>query len=101
MFTGIIQNQARVTCSVLAGGQIHFSFRFLKAEKRKIELGESIAVNGVCLTVVKIIKSGFEADAVRETLQAALVVIQQDAGPVAHRAILHGSGLERMVDGGG
>lgn len=70
MFTGIIQNQAKVLRTVSAGGQIHFSFRFLKPEKRKLELGESIAVNGVCLTVVKIVKQGFEADAVRETLQA-------------------------------
>lgn len=70
MFTGIIQNQAKVTKASASGGQIHFAFRFLKTEKRKLELGESIAVNGVCLTVVKIIVQGFEADVVRETLQA-------------------------------
>lgn len=70
MFTGIIQNQAKVMAAVLRRGQIHFSLQFVKPEKRKLDLGESIAVDGVCLTVVTILERGFEADAVRETLQA-------------------------------
>lgn len=70
MFTGIIQNLAKVVRKQAAGGQIRFTFRFLKPEKRKIDLGESIAVDGVCLTVSKIAPKGFAADAVRETLQA-------------------------------
>ena len=69
MFTGIIQNQAKITSRMDRGGQVHFIFRFLKAERRKLDAGESIAVNGVCLTVVKSVKQGFEADTVRETLR--------------------------------
>ncbi len=94
MFTGIIQNRAKVTSAVSRGGQTHFSFRFLKAEKRKLELGESIAVNGVCLTVVKIISKGFEADAVRETLQATTLCAVH-AGEVVNteRALRYGDPL--------
>jgi riboflavin synthase len=70
MFTGIIQNQAKIISKKLAGGTVRFGFRFMRNENRKLELGESIAVDGACLTVAKIIKNGFEADVVRETLQA-------------------------------
>lgn len=69
MFTGIISNQAVVTRKEKKGGQIHFIFSFLKKEKRKPELGESLAVNGVCLTVTRGNQNQFESDVVRETLQ--------------------------------
>ena len=70
MFTGIIQNRARVVKKEERGGQIHFSFRLVKKEKRKIEAGESIAVNGVCLTARNSSFKSFEADVIRETLEA-------------------------------
>ena len=69
MFTGIISNQAIVTRKEKKSGQIHFLFTFVKKEKRKPELGESLAVNGVCLTVTRGNQNQFEADAVRETLE--------------------------------
>ncbi len=53
-----------------AGGPIHFTFRFLHPESRKLEKGESIAVNGVCLTVTDFSSKHFEADVVRQTLEA-------------------------------
>ena len=71
MFTGIISNQAVVTGKEKKGGQVHFVFSFLQKEKRKPELGESLAVNGVCLTVTRADQNKFEADVVRETLQAS------------------------------
>ena len=70
MFTGIIQNRAVVAKKAKKGGQIRFSFRLLKKEKRKLEPGESIAVNGVCLTVRPLSNKNFEADAIRETLES-------------------------------
>src|ERR1041384_7861234 len=69
MFTGIVSNQACVEHFKKQGGQVRFRFRFKKREKRKIEPGESIAVNGVCLTAAKAGPDFFEADAVRETLE--------------------------------
>ncbi len=70
MFTGIIQNQGRVVKKEKQSGQAHFSFRLLKKEKRKIEAGESIAVNGVCLTARVPAPGSFEADVIRETLES-------------------------------
>ncbi len=69
MFTGIIENQGRVFKKEERGGQIRFGFRFQKKEK-KLAVGDSIAVDGVCLTAVRVSPDFFEADVVRQTLQA-------------------------------
>lgn len=69
MFTGIIENLGTVIKKETRGGQVRFRFRFLKKEKR-LRVGDSIAVNGTCLTAVRVSPSGFEADVVRETLRA-------------------------------
>jgi len=69
MFTGIIQNQGQVILKREGRGMIHFGFRFLRPEKN-LKLGESIAVDGVCLTVAKKTSKGFEVDVVEETLKA-------------------------------
>ncbi len=69
MFTGIISNQAVVQSKTKSGRQIRFRFRFLKAE-RNLKTGESLAVNGVCLTVAQKTARSFDADVVSETLKA-------------------------------
>jgi len=68
MFTGIIQNQAKLVKKKKQGKNMRLSFRFIKKEK-SILLGESIATNGVCLTVAKKTTQGFAADLLEETLQ--------------------------------
>ena len=69
MFTGIIQNQGMVAEKKNAGKQVRFLFRFQKPEKN-IRPGESIAVNGVCLTVAAKRPGAFQADVIQQTLQA-------------------------------
>ncbi|HOE68718.1 MAG TPA: riboflavin synthase [Candidatus Omnitrophota bacterium] len=69
MFTGIIENQGIVIKRQERGGQVRFGFRFVRKEKG-LKIGDSIAVSGTCLTAVQVNPSGFEADVVRETLQA-------------------------------
>ena len=69
MFTGIIQNQGIVEKKDTRAGQARFRFRFLKPERRKLEIGQSIAVNGVCLTAACAGASSFEVDVIRETLE--------------------------------
>lgn len=69
MFTGIIQNTAFISEKKDAARSTRFTFRFSHPEKN-IEIGESISVNGVCLTVVRGGPGGFSADAVGETLKA-------------------------------
>ena len=68
MFSGIIDNEGVVVKKQSQGGQVHFVFQMKKHEKR-LRVGESIAVDGVCLTAVKITGQRFEVDVVRETLR--------------------------------
>jgi len=67
MFTGIIENLGRVDSVKMRGESARMSFRFQKRE-RKVSVGESIAVNGACLTAVEINAAGFSADILPETL---------------------------------
>ncbi|HOW59697.1 MAG TPA: riboflavin synthase [Candidatus Omnitrophota bacterium] len=69
MFTGIIENQGIVFKKELRGGQIRFGFHFQQKEK-KLAIGDSIAVDGVCLTAVRVSPQMFEVDVVRQTLEA-------------------------------
>ena len=70
MFTGIIQNIGIVTARRESGRQVQFSFRFKRKEKRPLVSGESIAVNGVCLTARECKTNLFKADVIRETLDS-------------------------------
>ena len=70
MFTGIIQNQAVVLKKIRQGSQIRFVFKLEHPEKRKWSAGESIAVNGVCLTAAEIGRKTFAADVIPETLHS-------------------------------
>lgn len=70
MFTGIISNKASVLKMQKKGGQVRFVFALERKEKRALVLGESVAVNGVCLTVAAKSPKGFEADVMDETLRA-------------------------------
>lgn len=69
MFSGIIENQAVVIKKESRQKQVRFGFRLQKKEK-SLRRGESIAVNGVCLTVVKAASRVIEMDVVRETLRS-------------------------------
>lgn len=63
MFTGIIEEKG--TVKSVSGGQIEIACRKI-LEGTKI--GDSISVNGVCLTVTSLSSSGFSADVMNETL---------------------------------
>lgn len=68
MFTGIIQAQGSVIALKTRGGdaelRVETTAPFLAAQK----LGDSVAVNGVCLTLTRIEDKQFSADLSRETL---------------------------------
>ncbi|MBN1687849.1 MAG: riboflavin synthase [Candidatus Omnitrophica bacterium] len=70
MFTGIIQNQGKVLKKTETGGIVRFRIGFQRKAKRRLEIGESIACEGVCLTAVKATSKYFEVDVVKETLAA-------------------------------
>ena len=68
MFTGIIQGVGRLAGIEPRGGDVRLLVEVGSLAFENVELGESIAVNGVCLTVVEFDASSFSADASNETL---------------------------------
>ncbi len=67
MFTGIIEQTGKVKSFRKKGNQANLTIQF-KENGSGLALGESIAVNGVCLTVVKSGNDYFSADISEETL---------------------------------
>ena len=68
MFTGIIQGVGRLAGIEPRGGDVRLVVEVGSLAFEDVELGESIAVNGVCLTVVEFDESTFSADVSNETL---------------------------------
>ncbi|HET8818642.1 MAG TPA: riboflavin synthase [Xanthomonadaceae bacterium] len=68
MFTGLVQGVGALAARGSRGGDARLRIDAGTLPFTDIALGESIAVNGVCLTVVDFDASGFEADASNETL---------------------------------
>ena len=68
MFTGIIQATGRIISLQKNGGDARLSINTGKLDLEGASTGDSIAVNGVCLTAVALNNSGFEADVSAETI---------------------------------
>ena len=66
MFSGIIEERGRILKKVLSGTNIkfHISCPFLE----ELRIDQSIAHNGVCLTVIEIDKDGYFVDVISESL---------------------------------
>ena len=68
MFTGIIQAKGRIKKIEKVGGDKRLLIDSAGLPLADLELGASIAINGVCLTAVEFIEQGFWADVSVETL---------------------------------
>lgn len=68
MFTGIIEDIGEVRNASFFGGDGLFNISVNRIDVDELVAGESISVNGVCLTVTKKGKSDFTVDISRETL---------------------------------
>lgn len=68
MFTGIIKATGTVDAIKRRGGDVRLTVRSTGLPWAEFELGESIAVNGVCLTAVAFHDDGFDTDVSVETL---------------------------------
>lgn len=68
MFTGIVKATGIVERITRKGGDLGLRITSGELEWQSVDAGESIAVNGVCLTAAEILDSGFEADVSKETL---------------------------------
>lgn len=68
MFTGIIEAIGTVRAMTPKGGDVRVYIATGKLDLSDVKLGDSIAVNGICLTAVELPGDGFWADVSRETL---------------------------------
>jgi len=68
MFTGIIKAKGTIIAMDKRGGDVRLSVRSEGLPWSDYEVGESIAVNGVCLTAVALHEDGFDTDVSVETL---------------------------------
>ena len=68
MFTGIIKAKGTISAMKRQGGDMRLTVRSSEMLWSDYELGESIAVNGVCLTAVAFHDDGFDTDVSVETL---------------------------------
>lgn len=69
MFTGIIRDKGKIVATRNRGGDVRMSVTSPALDWKSYGTGESIAVNGVCLTIVELLADGFETDVSAETLE--------------------------------
>jgi riboflavin synthase len=69
MFTGIIEDVGVIEGLIPSGEDIRLSIKTDKLDMSDVSMGDSIANNGVCLTVVAMSKNGFSADISHETIK--------------------------------
>jgi len=82
MFTGIIEAVGKVVDLQQRGGDVRLRVSTGKLDLGDVALGDSIAVNGVCLTAVALPGDGFAADVSRETLSLTSLGQLQAGSPV-------------------
>jgi len=68
MFTGIIKAKGTVSALQQRGGDVRLTVSSTELPWASYEIGESISVNGVCLTAVFLHSDGFDMDVSNETL---------------------------------
>lgn len=81
MFTGLIEEIGSVR-QVVSGAEWGSISIGCKAVLSGTKIGDSIAVNGVCLTVTDLKKDGFTADVMAETLRRSSLGILRQGDPV-------------------
>ena len=69
MFTGIIAAVGKISRVESARGGLRLAIDAGELDLRDLNVGDSVAVNGTCLTVVKQGKKSFGVDVSRETLR--------------------------------
>jgi riboflavin synthase len=68
MFTGIVQDIGRVESLMPRGGDVRLAIRVVRLDLARTAVGDSICVQGCCVTAVALHGQVFEADLSRETL---------------------------------
>lgn len=82
MFTGIIEALGAVAQVQPKGGDVRLYVDAGALPLGDVQLGDSIATNGVCLTVVELTPKGYWADVSGETLEHTTIAKWQPGQPV-------------------
>ena len=69
MFTGIVQAIGQISHHQPSGGDVRLGIECGDLELGGVQIGDSIAVNGACLTAIELGSHSFVADVSQETLQ--------------------------------
>ncbi|SFV82739.1 Riboflavin synthase eubacterial/eukaryotic [hydrothermal vent metagenome] len=72
MFTGIIQAIGQIKTKDMHDKGAVLSFTSSELDFSNVAIGDSIAVNGVCLTAIEISDNSFKADLSQETLDCSI-----------------------------
>jgi riboflavin synthase len=68
MFTGIVRDIGEVRVLEPRGGDLRLTIGFTGLAAEDLALGDSVCVQGVCLTIAHLTRDAFTADVSRETL---------------------------------
>jgi riboflavin synthase len=79
MFTGIIQTVGQIERAAAMGDDIKLSISCAKLNLQDVSIGDSIAVNGVCLTAISLNDTHFEAHVSKETLSVTVSLDKPNA----------------------
>lgn len=107
MFTGIIEAVGNISAAEQKSGDLKLTISTGKLDMSDVQLGDSIAVNGVCLTAVELGQDYFVADVSNETIEhSATGKLQQGAEVNLEKALtpttrLGGHLVSGHVDGVG
>jgi riboflavin synthase len=82
MFTGIVQDVGRVVSQEARGGDVRMVITFDRLDPSGIHIGDSICVQGCCLTAVELHDRSFAADVSRETLSLTTLGALAPGSPV-------------------
>ena len=82
MFTGIVQDVGRITAREPRGGDMRLRIGAVRLPLEGVRIGDSIAVSGVCLTVVELDAGAFSADVSNETLSLTTLGALGEGSPV-------------------
>ena len=82
MFTGIIEAIGKVVLFENQGADARLGIHPGKLDLAEVRLGDSIAVQGVCLTVAELADNDFYADVSAETLRCTTLGLLKGGSPV-------------------
>jgi riboflavin synthase len=68
VFTGIVQDVGRIERCEARGGDLRLVIACDRLDMRRVQLGDSVSVQGCCLTASEVHAHAFAADVSRETL---------------------------------